>query len=79
MAGLARSEHRKQYLDASLVPLERALLERASLVGAHYDVARRAFRVHGLSNDAMAMVLPDVVAEIVAGELRGLAEELHYW
>ena len=74
-----RREQRRPHLDASIVPVERALLARASEIGSHRGVARQAARVHGLTAEPLVSVLADAVAEIVATEFRTLAEELHHW
>ena len=90
-----RREQRRTHLDASAVPVERALLARAAEVGSHLDVARRAarvqligaevgvvrqvFRVAGIDNPRQVTALSEAVAVIVANEFRALAEELHWW
>lgn len=73
-----RREVRRPHLDAAAVPIERALLARADQIGSHLDVVRKAARVHGLTDEPLVGVLADAVAEIVAGEFRSLAEELHW-
>lgn len=72
-----RREQRRTHLDASVVPVERALLARADLIGSDYAAARRAARVHGVQSD-MAEVIADAMAGLVAAEFRALAEELHF-
>ncbi len=81
MAEPKRREQRRTHLDASVVPVERALLARAGEIGSHLDVARRAARVHGLDEGAAALIgaVADTAAEIIATEFRDLAEELHWW
>lgn len=62
-----RREQRRTHLDASVVPVERALLARAG----------------ALDESAAAPPEPspdEVRAEkLIADEFRALAEELHYW
>ena len=72
-----RREQRRTHLDASAVPVERALLARAGEIGSDYAAARKAARVHGVQSD-MAEVIADAMAEPVATEFRALAEELHW-
>lgn len=78
MADPKRREFRRTHLDASVVPVERALLARASGIGSDYAAARKAARTHGVQSD-MAEVIADAMAELVATEFRALAEELHWW
>ena len=72
------------FLDASLVPLERALRARADDVsgdaGRHRIAVevRKQARVHGVV-DVSADGLAGVLAVTLAGELRALADELHHW
>jgi len=61
-----RREKPKRFLDASLVPLENALLARAETLDAEaMDVASTAPRLS--------------VRSMLAQEFRALANELHYW
>jgi hypothetical protein len=76
-----RREQRKTHLDASVVPVERALLARAGQVGSDLGTVRRELRVHGITErDARGLteVIANSVAAIVAAEFRALAEELHW-
>ena len=59
-----RREQRRTHLDASVVPVERALLARAD------DLENRKSFEHIGGKPA---------AEWLAAELRALADELHYW
>ena len=74
-----RREVRRTHLDAGVVPAERALLARADAIGSHLDIARRAARMHGGLDERLVGAMADTVAQIVAGEFRALAEELHWW
>ena len=74
-----RRESRNEFLDPSLLCLEKALRARISVIGSHRGIARRCVRMHGMTDEPMTSVLADVVCEIIATELRDLAEELHYW
>ena len=56
---------RKRHLDASVVPVERALLHRA-------DELERSVQ-HKLTLEAAS------TSTWLAAEFRALAEELHYW
>ena len=65
-----RREQRRTHLDASVVPVERALIARATALEAEAS---------------SAFVADDLAAELVhtkravAAEFRALAEELRYW
>ena len=74
-----RREVRRTHLDASAVPVERALLARAELIGAEVGVVRQVFRVAGIDNPRQVTARSEAVAVIVANEFRALAEELHWW
>lgn len=64
-----RREEPRPHLDAALVPLERALVARAKAIDA---------TLQDLAEDAA--VTPEARAlRMVAGEFRGLADELHHW
>lgn len=60
-----RREQRKTHLDASAVPVERAFLARAAVLEEEADKP---------DNQVAESIL-----NIVAGEFRDLAEELHWW
>lgn len=65
-----RREHRKTHLDASAVPVERALIARAQ------DIEMRTARApvtHEMTPGECVILLR------VAVEFRALAEELHWW
>ena len=72
-----RREQRRTHLDASVVPVEAALVARAGEIGSDYAAARKAARAHGVQSD-MAEVIADAMAGMVAAEFRALAEELHW-
>ena len=79
-----RREQRRTHLDASAVPVERALLARADGLDPHEltAVLRRQFRVHGADPKAaekQAGIFAPVLIETLAAEFRALAAELHYW
>lgn len=81
-----RREHRNTHLNASIVPVENALLARstvlASEAGARDLVAalRVQVRVHGSGKDVdAAEVFGAAIASVLAAEFSALAEELHYW
>lgn len=71
---MPRREERKKFLDASLVPLENALLARAKIIN------ERGIRIgsgrigSGYRNSSEANFLLVLSAEFVE-----LAEELHHW
>lgn len=71
MAEPQRREQRRTHLDASVVPVERALLARATQLS-------RSARVEELTAD-----LPSETNRVIYGEMarefRDLAEELHWW
>jgi hypothetical protein len=76
---VADERPRTTHLDASVAHVETALLARAGQAGSHLDVVRRQARMNGLSaSEPFLGTLAGAVAEIVATELRALAEELHY-
>ena len=77
MTAPQRRATRQDHLDARVVPVERALLARAELIGSDYAAARQAARAHGVQSD-MAEVIADAMAGMVAAEFRALAEELHW-
>jgi hypothetical protein len=62
MAEPKRRENRRTHLDASVVPVERALLARAGELEQPVDTAERI----------------DMIKFTVAAEFRALAEELHW-
>jgi hypothetical protein len=84
MAAVERRPEPRKFLDASLTPLERALRARADDVtgdaGRHRiaNEVRKQFRIQGL-DDASPDGLTGVLADVLAGELRALADELHHW
>ncbi len=59
-----RRQEPKKHLDASLVPLERALRERAE-------------QLYPADTDPTARI--NIIHYELAQELRKIAEELHYW
>jgi hypothetical protein len=83
-----RREQRRTHLDASVVPVERALLARAATLeteevnGAYRAEIRKAARVAGMGpgeSTEITEALVCVVRAAVAEQLRALAEELHFW
>jgi hypothetical protein len=72
-----------KHLDASLVPLETALVHRANLLSsAGASRVREAIDkacVRNSTRNMTAGVIADAIADVVSRELRELAEELHYW
>jgi len=84
---MPRQPNRKKFLDASLGPVEAALLERARQMDS--DIGRnrmkqrliKQFRIHGADHQgqADASALAGALSDIFAGELREIAEELHHW
>ena len=72
-----RRARRNTYLDASVVPVERALLARAGEIGSDYAAARAAAAAHGVQSN-LAEIIADAVATLVATEFTALAEELHW-
>jgi hypothetical protein len=60
-----RREQRRTHLDASVVPVEQALLARAEALEAEAEKPDNASVASGLN--------------LLAGEFRDLAEELHFW
>lgn len=88
-----RKKEPKKFLDASIVPVARALRERASQLeqGAIFvakeiehvanPVIKNAVEeivVSAVKNDIMPG-LEQLVKSLLAAELRQLADELHYW
>jgi hypothetical protein len=61
-----RREQRKIHLDASVVPVERALLARAEELEQEDDPIK-------------FLSAPELMSAFVAAEFRALAEELHWW
>lgn len=72
-----RREHRKTHLDASVVPVERALLERAITLSR--QVIDEPDLTGATEEQAMAAGVLLAVRAHVSAELLALAEELHYW
>jgi hypothetical protein len=70
-----RREQRKTHLDASVVPVERALLARADKLENEALSAAGTSAVLGERAAAGA----SATAARVAAEFRVLAEELHWW
>ena len=66
-----RREQRRTHLDASVVPVERALLARA-------DTLEQAIRDE-MGGGAAVNMIRVTAADIVADEFRMLAEALHWW
>jgi hypothetical protein len=69
MSDPRRREQRNTHLNASIVPVERALLARAEALDT-------AVSRHGA--DAPDWV-PVETFQVIAAEFRQLAEELHWW
>jgi hypothetical protein len=64
-----RREQRRTHLDASVVPVERALLARAESLETSAEALNQ-----------LAIAAPTaVILANVAAEFRALAEELHFW
>lgn len=74
-----RRQQRKTHLDASVVPVERALLARAHEISTD---AMGTFAVLGPEREDgtpdLARIEPNLKL-MLAAEFRNLAEELHYW
>lgn len=69
-----RREQRRTHLDASVVPVERALLARAGAISAS------VMEVFSAAGDTeTAETLAAHVRLDLAQEFRDLADELHYW
>ena len=66
-----RREQRRTHLDASVVPVERALLARADTL----DQAAR----DEISRGVAVNMIRVTAADLVADEFRMLAEALHWW
>jgi hypothetical protein len=78
-----RRETPKLFLDASLIPLEKALVGRAEIleqrgVPEFKAVIRNEFLVHGLT-DPNSDILAAILVKVLSTEFRQIAEELHYW
>ena len=72
----ARREQPKLHLDASVVPVERALLARAAFLST------RASQRNAINMASIIENGPDVESAVdvrIAEEFRTLAEELHFW
>ena len=80
-----RREVRRTHLDASAVPVERALLARADAIESRIVTSHNVEWTTDVQavRDAVTKAAEDegrnAVARIVAGEFRALAEELHWW
>jgi len=74
-----RREQRRTHLDASVVPVERALIARAGKLGDNRETAHKVARIHGIEDYRLIEALADTVADLMAGQLLDLAEELHWW
>ena len=74
---IPRREQPKRFLDASTVPVERALLERARVLSE--NVLSEPGAPDATDEQVMAAGVLSVVRATVAAELLALAQELHYW
>lgn len=77
-----RRERRRTHLDASVVPVERALLARAADAEKFAGQLFERAKAPDLASDEPAAEFAVRRAETldaVAAEFRALAEELHYW
>jgi hypothetical protein len=77
-----RREQRKTHLDASVVPMERALLARAADMESASATFRQAASAPPLAGDeaaAQSALARAAVLDVTASEFRALAEELHWW
>jgi hypothetical protein len=77
-----RREHRKTHLDASVVPVEQALLARAADLESSSMTFRQAVEQSTFGDDQAAAEFAVTTAAahgVMANEFRRLAEELHYW
>ena len=70
--GPPRRPQPRKYLDAGLVPLERALLARAGVLDEESRTAQDPANVTAEGRGSALL-------GIIAAELRELADELHYW
>lgn len=77
-----RREQRRTYLDASVVPVERALLARVADMESASATFRQAASAPPLADDKpaaqFALGRADTL-DVMAIEFRALAEELHWW
>lgn len=73
MADPKRREQRRTHLDASVVPVERALLARAQ------ELASAAHTTRELDEYPLDVVIATRTERLMAAEFRALAEELHFW
>lgn len=77
-----RRTQRRTHLDASVVPVERALLARAGDMESAAATFREAARDSPLADDEPISEFARVqaaVLSVIAAESRALAEELHWW
>lgn len=72
-----RLRKRRDHLDAHVVPVERALLERARALSQ--DVLDTPETPGATDEQVMIQGLQKAVCAIVSHELLDLAEELHWW
>jgi hypothetical protein len=76
-----RLEKRRPHLDAATVPVERALLARAADMESASATFGEASKRPPLADDVPAAEFArnrSFVLEVMAGEFRALAEELHW-
>ena len=73
MAAVQRRPEPRKFLDASLVPLERALRARADVLAEQCQAVDDAPDAEGPT-----LIMATVLAG-VAQEFRVLADELHHW
>ena len=74
-----RREQRRTHLDASVVPVERALLARAEVTGAELGYFRQAGRAAGVEDFKTLDAMAHAMAAVLKREYEQLAEELHWW
>lgn len=78
MIGPARRDQRRTHLDASAVPVERALLARADSPEPVASSLIEAAHAAGIT-DQQLDIITDIVSCMVFNQFRLLAEELHWW
>ena len=75
---MPRKEAPKKFLDASLVPLENALLERARVIAEGILAEPEHYKFQN-EKESFEQDMRVFVRSIVADEFQRLARELHHW
>jgi len=78
MSGMPRKDLPSKFLDASLVPLERALVNRAGHIAT--EILSQPDTSSSMDDkEAFTRDVTTLVRSVIAEEFQKLAKELHFW